>query len=71
MAEGVVNFNQEAQFFRFPYLVLHARDSHKSGFGELVHRLVIDTGGRNEAGKTGRFGAVRSHRRVLNAREGV
>ena len=67
----MVNFNHEAQFFLSPYHVLHARDSHKSGFEELVHRLVIDTGGRNEAGKTGRFAAVTSHRRVLNAREGV
>ena len=48
VAEGVVNFNQEAQFFLSPYLVLHARGlRHKSGFEELVHRLVIDTGGRD------------------------
>lgn len=59
----MVNFNQEAQFFLSPYLVLHARGlRHKSGFEELVHRLVIDTGGRDEAGKTGRLGAVRSHK---------
>lgn len=68
----MVSFYQEAQFFLSPYLVLHARGlRHKSGFEELVHRLVIDTSGRKEAGKTGRLGAVRSHRRVLNAREGV